>query len=414
MEAAGIGVTPVQPSASVKTSENGMAGKKLNSFNKMLTTVLANGSQQKKAGDQMIGLQPESFGLLNFLQTEVVEKLQGGEALLQQVAENPKADLLQLVKNFLGINDQKWSEILSEFGGSTKEKLGDDQDIIAAILAGIAGMTGNQLQLGLNPNTKLFLKVAKLFDMLTAVKNEGAHQQNLEKLLDSVTEKLYVNLPSDQRQTRQQYLEQTLSTLAGEITKSEKQINSEAGANQEENTVHKLTGWNGSHLTAQLLTKPVQIAQMTDQSTRSSVTLNELQQQFETILAKSQFSKTDGLQRLFIKLNPDHLGSLRIELVQKDQAIVAKILTSTNLAKEALESHLEGLKHAFASQNIQVDRVEISQQASLPERYLKDGRQNEQNFAQQGRQNQEHQESGEETADEFTLSLEEALLNMEV
>ena len=55
------------------------------------------------------------------------------------------------------------------------------------------------------------------------------------------------------------------------------------------------------------------------------------------------------MQKLLIKLHPDNLGSLRIELIQKDQTMVARILTTTDAAKEALESHLHSLKDAFGA-----------------------------------------------------------------
>lgn len=140
------------------------------------------------------------------------------------------------------------------------------------------------------------------------------------------------------------------------------------------------------------------------------VSSEQLIQQFESILSKSQFSKIDGTQRLFIKLNPENLGSLRIELIQKDDTIVAKILTTTGAAKDALESQLHGLKHALTAQNIQVDRIEVSQQVMTPqEKFMHREQPGGHPKEQQGQQ-----PSKEQTDDsEFDQSFEEALLNME-
>jgi flagellar hook-length control protein FliK len=121
-----------------------------------------------------------------------------------------------------------------------------------------------------------------------------------------------------------------------------------------------------------------------------------------------------GVQKLLIKLNPEHLGSIRIELIQKDQVFTARILTTTEAAKEVLETHLHNLKHAFEAQNIKVDNVEIGQQSSQ-------GQQDDfYNSGQSNRHQEYPQDQGSETDDQqddstsFILTLEEAILNQEV
>lgn len=148
--------------------------------------------------------------------------------------------------------------------------------------------------------------------------------------------------------------------------------------------------------------------------TEKSVSVNDLIQQFESILSKSQFSKMGGMQKLFIKLNPEHLGSISIELIQKGQGITARILTTTEAAKEALESNLHNLKHAFEAQSIKVDHVEIGQQSSQGQAddFLNRGQSDQhQDVPQdQGSETDEHEDS----SSSFILSLEEAILNQEV
>jgi flagellar hook-length control protein FliK len=94
-------------------------------------------------------------------------------------------------------------------------------------------------------------------------------------------------------------------------------------------------------------------------------------QQFQSLLGKTQFSSMGSMSKLFIKLYPEHLGSVRIELLQQNGVMTAKILASSASAKEMLDSHLQGLKQAFHSQNIQVDKIEVSQSLSDPERAFK-------------------------------------------
>lgn len=407
MEVAGLGLGAIQmPSA--QGGKDSSTSNKLKGFNQLLLATLGNSNSLSKVMDSRLqgNVSPsEGTELLAFLKTNNLQQVAGGNELLQQLLNNPETDLMQMVKDFLGISDQKWSEILAGFGGDAKEKVGDDRDVMEAILAGFTGMTGNQFMPSLNQNAQLFLKAAKLYDLLATAKDPSDQQQPLTNLMAAVTDKLVNISQLSQKEIRQQYLDQTFAKTASEVN--------EASENRaDRGTSVKLVEWSGSHAGMQLWTKPEQIAMMADPA-RKQITSNDLQQQFQAILAKSQFSKTGGLQKLLIKLNPEHLGSLRIELTQRDQTLVAKILTSTNLAKEALESHLNGLKHAFAAQNIQVDRIEIGQQASQPDRFLKDNQQNGQNMPEQRRQDQQQTEKEDEPIEGFILSLDEALLNTE-
>ncbi|TKH03120.1 hypothetical protein FC682_19475 [Peribacillus simplex] len=136
----------------------------------------------------------------------------------------------------------------------------------------------------------------------------------------------------------------------------------------------------------------------------------EFVKQFENILSKANFSVTNGVNKLLIRLNPEHLGSLRIELIQKDGMLSAKILATTAQAKDMLENQIHGLKQAFSGQNIQIERIEISQAFNAF---------NSEKFSQKDAdEHNEQQESKEkhsdETESEFTGSLADALLNLEV
>ena len=112
---------------------------------------------------------------------------------------------------------------------------------------------------------------------------------------------------------------------------------------------------------------------------------------------------------MFLQLNPGHLGSLRIEIIQQDSVMVAKIVTSTQAAKEAIEGQLSQLKQAFNTQNIQVERVEISQQTTGQERFL-----NRDSEQEQARQEQAERKEEQTSDQDFISSFEEALLNTEV
>jgi flagellar hook-length control protein FliK len=353
----------------------------------------------------------DSEELLSFLKNndlkQVTDGLQGkGIQVIGDQQSMPQTDLLQIVRSLLGISDQKWSEIMAEFEDHTKDKLGDN-DPINVLIEGLSGLNMTQSLAGLNDNMILFLKAAKVFNMLSN-QNQSSQQQYLAGLLDSISDHLQEIVQNSKSQSKLTYLQNTFSQLVSDM-------NAQTSGSAEENqskAVNRLTDWNGNSSFFQQMSKPEQLAVMMD-GTQKSGSVNDLIQQFESILSKSQFSKNGGVQKLFIKLNPESLGSIRIELIQKDQSITARILTTTEAAKEALESHLHNLKHAFEVQSIKVDNVHIGQQSSQSQQedFLNHGHKDQQKQPQDQRQ----KTSGDEdSSDSFTLTLEAALLNQEV
>ena len=142
-----------------------------------------------------------------------------------------------------------------------------------------------------------------------------------------------------------------------------------------------------------------------------SVSQEEFIKQFENILSKANFNASNGVNKLMIRLNPEHLGALRIELIQKDGVLTAKILATTAQAKDMLDSQLNTLKQALGGQQMNIERIEITQAFSAfdSEKF------NEKESEEQSKQQQQNKkESGEKSENEFSGSLADALINLEV
>jgi flagellar hook-length control protein FliK len=344
--------------------------------------------------------------VLSFLKKTDMKEMTDGKQEPDDPLIKSAADQLQIVKKLLGISDQKWSEIVAELEGKTKQNFKDD-DPTELMIEGLTFLTMNPSNVGLTDNEILFLKAAKVYSLLP--NQEGSVKELLAGLLDSVQDQIQGVVQNDQAQTKLTYLQNTFSQLVSEMNE---QI-TETSHSDRLKSANRLTDWNENNPFLQQMSKPEQLTMMVDGKAKS-VSVNDLIQQFESILSKSQFSKMGGMQKLFIKLNPEHLGSISIELIQKGQGITARILTTTEAAKEALESNLHNLKHAFEAQSIKVDNVEIGQQSQ-------EGQQA--GFLSSGERNQQQEESagqGSETDDQedssssFILNLEEAILNQEV
>ena len=145
-----------------------------------------------------------------------------------------------------------------------------------------------------------------------------------------------------------------------------------------------------------------------------TIEADEFIKTFESILSKANYTNQNGFQRLFVKLAPENLGTLHIELVQKDGQMIAKIIANTHKGKELLESQLQGLKVTLASQGIQFDKIDYREtsDAQFQGEYTPRDRQN-----QHENQHDSDHETGNQEEESFTgfsSALEESLINQEI
>ncbi len=139
------------------------------------------------------------------------------------------------------------------------------------------------------------------------------------------------------------------------------------------------------------------------------VSSNQLEEQLNKIFSNASYIRNGDSQKFTLRLAPEHLGSIKIEVYQKEGTILAKILTATPEAKEVLDSHLTSLKHGLSLQNLVIDKVEIA--------YTPPGQQEKMNRDQQSHQQQQQQQKQEQSShqeqNKQKKSFLEELLNIE-
>jgi flagellar hook-length control protein FliK len=162
------------------------------------------------------------------------------------------------------------------------------------------------------------------------------------------------------------------------------------------------------------LNRAQQLALFVEQGGSKATNQEQFIKEFQSILAKSSLQNANGGMKLLIKLYPEHLGQLRVELLQQNGVLTARMVATTAAAKEMLESQLQGLKNAFASQNVQVEKLEIINSQSLQQEFDrsldKDGRQ--QGNQSSNSKDEKHDEQQNEAT--FGATLQEELMNIEV
>lgn len=392
-------------------------------FTAMMSMLLAGQGeiQQESSGKPREVDQEALMSLAEFMSADSLLDLEGGHQLLDQLLSGKDTGLLEQIQSYLGLSDERISFIVTDLnkylsdltGKQADEQINIDQlpylENIMNILAQLTALPENKVAGLLSKELIDAAKIVKLYDLLQ--KNaDFAGEQPLAKGARQLLEKLDGFIMSAASKEKLQYLQKSFTQLSNDLNLGPQKSNE--GKYQLPDggkTISRLDAGASSFTLMPQMTKVEHLTLMQSNQGKM-VSTEQLIEQFESILAKSQLTKTGGVQRMFLRLNPENLGSLRIELIQKDSQLTARILTSTGAAKEMLDSQVNGLKQALHSQNIQVERIEISQQLSQQEKMpQRDAQQQQQGQNQPDRQKQQAGRDEESAGESF----EEILLNTE-
>ncbi|PCD83742.1 flagellar hook-length control protein FliK [Lysinibacillus fusiformis] len=322
--------------------------------------------------------------------------------LILQLGEDGKAvsmdEMLDLdnILNALGIDDEQLQKIVQQLLGEEKEasdvwELLSLVDAQAPILqAQIGAALQGEGQVTPKEATQL-LQVLKLAQLVGQKSDLTAPQENLLTTVKSLLTTL---------QTQVETIQVTTTKSTGTLSLQ--------GFQQVQMTKQSETSSNEMVTPQTVQTKPdtFQVTLPTAKPAQSEALLKEMQ----AIINRAQISNTQGITRLTIKLYPENLGTIRIELVQNDGVLTARLLASTAHGREMLDSQAHQLKQAFVQQNIQVDRLDIAQSLQDADRQQRD-----QNFFNNFFRQQQDEEQQQKTEDDDEeMSFSDYLLNEEV
>ena len=234
-----------------------------------------------------------------------------------------------------------------------------------------------------------FLKLAETLSVKTDTVYQQQYQLNQTKdLLQS-----FVN--QFQSVTQQETTKSTTFQQLTQTTVKQEADTTQVNASQQQATT--------------VTTKTVTVTLPAQPSSQSEALAKEIQ----NLLNRSQLSNNQGTIRLVLKLFPENLGQIRIEVMQKDGLMQARLLATTAAGKELLDSNLNQLKSAFVAQNIQMERIDVAQSLQDAERNNRD--QNFlNNFFRQQQEEQEEKKDGEDEQQSFGEFLTEEFLTEEV
>lgn len=377
-------------------------------FGAILTSTLSGKLPAMTDGQNQVFLSDQELkDLVNYLNVMDLGELEEGMQLLGNIDPDPK-NLLSQALSHLGISKDEIEQLLAKWSLLTESETSEfsANDLVNPLLAFVAKLSDlpeKDLATKLGKEEMQAIKAMKLFELLSkyssteGIVKDSAIKESF-KLLTSKLEVLQgIKFPTEHVQAR-------ITRLAAELNLSNKKTFEGFSNFDAERSIKT----DGAGAAIPFLPHMARAEQMTVmlQNPDKQVSAEHLMKQFESILSRSQFMNSGGTQKLFIKLYPEHLGSLRIELLQKDQTMIARIITTNSTAKETLESQINGLKQAFATQNITVDKIEVTQQTQQQERFL-----NRDSKDHHNNQPEEKGKDKQEDSEGFSISLEEALLN---
>lgn len=429
-------------SSSVQVQQNSLShsGESNGLFGNILSTnvaALQTTTTKPNQAENMVTINSNTLtSILAFLNIGSVSELEQGEQLTEEMLyttipleENP------LLKELIGLEEgQSLEQMMSSLlSGMSDEENVVSEDLLQQMEQLLAGFNREDIYTVMrNPSIESVLKLSKLYTLMKNYMDlsEGQVQkiEQMEQSIDKLTGRLQELLQSIEKSSknaaalflnRQAYLDQLQSFQSQDAVRGSQ--SKSLGMNNGLGNVPKVEQYtvDTKHSEKTSLHNPfinmskVEQYVLNTQNIKTNSDSNSLVKSFENILSKAQFSNQNGIQKLLIKLNPEHLGSLRVELVQREGAMIARIIASSHGAKELLDGQLQGLKQAFIQQNIPVEKIELSQQFTnlSQESHLK----REQFQQQHGNENAEQATDNEEFVDEdFQNTFEEAILQAKV
>ena len=301
---------------------------------------------------------------------------------------------LDNLTELLGMTKEELSQIIEQLLGDTKQEITDVWSLIEQaphilneVMAAVQKPEQNNVQPKELQQIVQLLKLAQL----AGSKVDTVYQQEVQ--LASLKDALLTLANEAQK-------------LAGTEQSTSKNTTFQQVIQQGQQTTVKVETdtQTAGHLQQQVThTKNVTVTLPAEKPAQSDALLKEIQ----NLINRSQLSGQPGNMKLLLKLFPENLGQIRIELVQKDGVMTARLLATTAMGKELLENNINQLKAGFVSQNIQMERIDVAQSLQDADRNARD-----QNFFNNFfRQNdgEEEQDNNEDTLEEANISFKDLL-----
>ncbi|MGN7478526.1 flagellar hook-length control protein FliK [Solibacillus silvestris] len=318
---------------------------------------------------EQLGIEMDESGLFALIGEEgtpvaVDELLTLGN--LAELAGMTEEQLTQIIEQLLGDAMQDITDIWSVIEQAPQ--------IISEVLAALQG-TKESDNINIQPEelqqVVKFLKLAQLAgSKVDTVYVQETQLSQLKEALLALADEARKTVATEQVTTKTSTFQQVVQQVAQQSSQQNNQNQSQQNQQAQQTTVKVETETqSAAHLQQQAAqTKTVTVTLPAERPAQSDALAKEIQ----NLINRSQISGQQGNMKLFLKLFPENLGQIRIELVQKDGVLTARLLATTPIGKELLENNINQLKAGFVAQNIQMDRIDVAQSLQDADRNTRD------------------------------------------
>lgn len=356
-------------------------------------SAILNASSLEQLGDALgLDLKESDYlegpSLDNILQTLGIDKNDLQQAIQQLTGDNHSTaeDIWSMLANIDQNNLTFKQNLLSTINGDSNAKISKQQATQVLQVLKLIELTAPKTDLMLKQEYQTFQLKEMLSQLSTKVEQSQSNEETNLVKYDKV-QQLNVNL---------------LDTDSKVVdTNTKESISAIQTINKENTTTVAITPTNKATTTSITISLP------TNKASQAEAFVKE----FQAIMNRSQFSNNAAGTKLLIKLYPENLGSVRVELIQKDGVMSARFLASTNIGKQMLESQLQQLKQGLVNQNIQLDRIDVAQALTETNRADKE---HQHQFQQAFKQHSEEQEKKQKDNDDDDSSFNDILMDLEV
>lgn len=282
----------------------------------------------------------------------------------QMIAVDELLDLPNLLQT-LGMSEDELTAMLQKLVGEDVDVQAKDVWDLLAIVSDNEPAIQAKLVEALQGDDKLltpkeagkFAELMKLLQLAAKGSDLTLNQENKLAPLSNFMSTMLSNV--QQAQVVEQPTKPVLPLMAQFVQQSQQTQQAEKQPEQPTQSTTSTAGHETiSANTVQTRPNTFQVTlPQTPQAAQSDAFIKEMQ----AIMNKAQLTTKDGLTRIMIKLYPEHLGSVRVELMQHNGVLTARILAATASGREMLDGQLHQLKQAFVQQNLQVERIDIGQ-----------------------------------------------------
>ena len=328
------------------------------------------------AGRTSTGVQPESGKVEGEQsQDETLREVTAAMAVLMSQAQAPQVQTAELLPE--EIQTQTVAPLGLQVGEETAMKDGTVQTELlnagnlAAKQENPSGRETAALYTVRNPETA---QNAELSQSAQSIQAAGTSQTT--QILASEN----TGAQSGGAQAQSEYADLMRNSEGAEVLQPE---NADAGASQP--------------LFREMDTVPVKVGEPVADTTRT-----DLDQQLTEQVGKAL---KDGAQQVKLRLNPDSLGTLTIDLTRtQDGALQVVFHTTTEKAADMLSRHADSLSALLQTNNQSTVQVEVRRQEET-QQYQQQGRQQDQQQENSRRQKDQRRQSGEDFLQQLRLGL---------